>query len=276
MGDKSMNYKTEDIKERLKQCLVEHGLNSQDAYLTASILLEGDLRGYSTHGIERIFQILEGIEKGTLDLKASSQKIHQKESVEIWDGCGALGQPIGHKAMLQAVNLAKKNGIGLIGVINAGHIGILSYYSELAAKNSCIGIVLTTSSPAVVLPGGKTKTFGTNPISFSIPHSPFIITGDFATSKVSRGRVIDARNNNEIIPYDWAVDQEGDPTNDPQCALLGGLQVFDASYKGACISFLISVLAGPLIGGISNDLVTGTRDMSQDPNKGDFFLALDI
>lgn len=271
-----MMYKIKDIKKYLRLILTENGLTAKDANLTASILLEGDLRGYPAHGIGRILQILDGIEKRTLDLQAIPRTIKKRKSVEIWDGHYGLGQIIGHKAMLRAIKLAKKNGIGLVGVINAGHLGILSYYSELAAKESCIGVVLTTSSPAVVLPGGKTKTFGTNPISFSIPHSPFIITGDFATSKVSRGRLIDALHNNESIPESWAVDKMGNPTQDPQQALLGGLQVFDAGHKGACLSFLVSMLAGPLIGGVTNNLVTGTRDMSDVPNKGDFFLVLDI
>ena len=48
------------------------------------------------------------------------------------------------------------------------------------------------------------------------------------------------------------------------------------SLKGALLNLLVSVLAGPAIGGVANDRITGTRWMSAPPNKGDFFLAINL
>ncbi|MCL4380218.1 Ldh family oxidoreductase [Candidatus Dependentiae bacterium] len=271
-----MRYSVEVIVDKISQILISKGLTSDEASLIAKVLIEGDQRGYPAHGIERLWQLLDGIEQGTLSIQSQPTILSKRGAVEVWDGRYGLGQVIGHKAMLQAINLAKNYGIGLVGVINAGHLGVLAYYSELASKESCVGIVLSTSSPAVVLNGGAIKTLGTNPISFSFPSLSFPITADFATSKVSRGRLLDAKDCQQTIPLEWAVDEKGIPTTDPCKALKGGLQVFDAGHKGACLSFLISILAGPLIGGVANDLVRGTRDMSAFPNKGDFFLVFDI
>lgn len=271
-----MHFPVDTLINKLAFILKKNGISTYHSNLIAKIMVDGDRKGYSTHGCERIFQLLDGLKQGTISNQYHIKKIRKTKSVETWDAKNSIGQISGHNAMLAAVKLAQSSGIGLVGVINASHLGILSYYSELAAKNGCIGIVLTTSSPAVALPKGKIKTFGTNPISFSIPHTPFNLTGDFATSKVSRGRVINALANKESIPLTWAVDQNGLPTESPQKALEGGLQVFDNDYKGSLLSFLFSILAGPLLGGVSNDKVRGTRYMSDTPNKGDFFLAIHI
>ncbi len=260
----------------LASFLIKIGLRKNIALITAEILVEGDLRGYPFHGVERIFQIAEGVSQGTLSLTSQPKLIKSSLSMAIIDGQFGLGQPVAKKAMHLAIKKAHKSGVGVVGVINAGHIGVLSYYSEIASHNNCVGLVMSTSSPAVIIAGGRTKTFGTNPISYSFPTSADPVTADFSTSKVSRSTIIDYLNNNKKIPLGWAVDSSGRDTNEPLKALKGGMHTIDADIKGSLISMLVSILAGHLIGGVVNPEVTGTRYMNKHPNKGDFFMAFSI
>lgn len=153
----------------------------------------------------------------------------------------------------------------------------MGYYSEIASKEGMSGISMSTSSPVVMLTGGKVKILGTNPLSFSIPYKKFPLTVDFSTAKISRGLVYKYFLEGKELPIGCAVDKNGNPTRNPKLALEGGLLPFDTEEKkGFFISMLISILAGPLIGGVSNNKVTGTRFMNEKPNKGDFFIAIDI
>lgn len=271
-----MEETIDNIFAKIVLLLESKGIVKKDAEAAAAVMIEGSIKGYQHHGVDRLFQILEGLEKGTIDPKAPLLKKESTGAIEVWDGCMGLGYSPAVQAIDCAIEKAKKYGIGAVGVINTSHIGILSYYAEKASKENCIGIVMSTSSPAVVIKGGSEKTFGTNPLCYSIPAKPFPITADFSTSRVSRGTLLKYAQDNKSIPEDWAVDCDGNPTSDPLEALKGGLQTFDSGIKGSCLSLLISVLAGSLIGGTINPKVTGTRDMSQAPNKGDFFLAFDI
>lgn len=266
----------EFVQKKLYEILLYHEVPEQDAEMTANILLEGTLRGYQNHGIERIFQILEGVEQGTIDMQATPSILKERAATMVMDGHFGLGYPLGKRAMDIAIMKAKECGMGAVGVINASHIGILGYYSEIASNQGCMGIVMSTSSPAVVVKGGKIKTFGTNPISYSLPFTSHPITADCATSKVSRGLVHEYYAKGQDIPLGWAVDNQGVDTHDAGEALNGGLKSFDGDFKGNIFSMLISILAGNLIGGVMNPKVVGTRDMSEKPNKGDFFMALDI
>ena len=117
------------------------------------------------------------------------------------DAGGGLGAPSGTRAMTLAIKKAAQQGVGVVGVLSASHLGILAYYSEIASAQGCVGLVMTTSSPAVVVTGGKTKTFGTNPISYSFPAKPFPITADFSTAKTSRGRIYDALHRGEVDSF---------------------------------------------------------------------------
>ena len=264
------------IQDYLQRVLVYHGASLDDAMITAEVLIEGDRYGHPHHGINRIFQILEGVDQRTLFLNAKPKLLSEGPSFAVLDGQYGLGHPLGRRAMLLAVEKAQNTGVGVVGVINASHLGVLAYYTEIASQKNCIGISCTTSSPAVVVKGGKTKTFGTNPLSYSIPYMPHPLTADFATSKVSRGMIVDHAENQKPISPHWAVDEEGKETTCPKKALAGGLKTFDGDIKGSLLSLLISVLAGNLLGGMSNHKITGTRYMDEKPNKGDFFLALDV
>ncbi|MBS0185974.1 MAG: Ldh family oxidoreductase [Proteobacteria bacterium] len=260
----------------MQEILIYHDVSKEDAVITTEVLIEGDRYGHHQHGTNRIFQILEGIGKGSISLTATPLVLSKGPSFAVIDGQYGLGYPIGHYAMLTAVKKAQSTGVGLVGVINSSHLGVLSYYTELASKRKSIGIACSTSSPAVVVKGGKVKTFGTNPLSYSVPYEPHLLTADFATSKVSRGRIMEYADTSSSIPINWAVDREGKETTSPIEALSGGLKTLDGDIKGSLISLLISILAGNLFGGVSNHKVTGTRYMDEKPNKGDFFLAIDV
>lgn len=272
-----MFYPVSEIFNRLCKVLVLKGVVEQDAACTANILLEADLRGYKSQGMQRIFQILDGFHQTTLIPTDHSKLIRDFNAITIIDGHKYLGQPLSQKAMSIAIEKSRIYGVGVSGVINAGHIGLLGYYSELAAQQGCIGLVMTTSSPAVAVKGSGNKIFGTNPISYSVPAKfSHAITSDFSTSKVSRGKIYEYLNTDRPLPEGWAVNVYGEPTVSAKEALDGGIQTFDSGIKGASLSLLISILSGPLIGGVMNTEVKGTRYMNESPNKGDFFISFNI
>ncbi|WP_253305923.1 Ldh family oxidoreductase [unidentified bacterial endosymbiont] len=264
------------LTQRISATLIRAGVKAQAAEATAEILIEGSARGYALHGVERLLHILEGLQRGTISPAAEATVVRETSAVAIIDARCGLGPPQGKRAMELAVQKAIHGGIGVVGVINGSHLGALAYYSEIASSQGCVGLTLSTSSPAVVVKGGQRKTFGTNPISYSIPQTPFPITADFATSKVSRGKICDYQQKGLSLPSGWAVDRQGVGTNDPSEALAGGLQTLDGDIKGSLISLLVSVLAGPLIGGVINPAVKGTRYMDSSPNKGDLFFAFHV
>ncbi|WP_010304332.1 Ldh family oxidoreductase [Candidatus Odyssella thessalonicensis] len=264
------------LEEFLIDTLLSLGLKEETAAITAEVLIAGDKKGYHSHGVARIFQIEEGINNSTINPNANIDITMDWPAIAVFDANYGIGQWSGKKAMEYAIRKAKQQGVGAVGVINASHLGILGYYSELASKEGCIGIVMSTSSPAVVIKGGKVKTFGTNPISYSIPNTAFPITADFSTSKVSRGKIYEYLHSAKKLPEGWAVTQEGLLTTSPEEALKGGLLTIDGDIKGCLLSLLISILCGSLIGGVINPKVTGTRYMNEKPNKGDFFIVLDV
>lgn len=264
------------VKKSLELLLIAHGVTADDAAVTADVLVEGTLRGYFNHGVERIFSILEALSAGSLNPTPNRQLLKSTTSCSVLDGDFGLGHPAAVQAMHLTMKLASKHGVAAVGVINAGHIGVLSYYSELASSQYFFAIVMSTSSPAAVLPGGNKPVLGTNPIAYSFPTSDGPVTADFSTTAVSRGTLMQYAEENNPIPSGWAVDGSGSPTLDPHAGLEGGILPIGGSVKGTLLNLLVGLLAGPLIGGRANHQVRGTRDLSERPTKGDLFLCFDI
>lgn len=265
------------IQAKLKKILESYGVKSEDAGIAVDVMIEGTLRGYSGQGVERIFQIIEGFTHNTINPNPAMKVVNENKSFIVIDGDFGLGQPAGVKAMTSAIKKAKETGIGIAGIINVSHLGILAYYAEIASKENFLGIVLSTTSPAVVVPGGNKSLLGTNPLSYSFPRTKQrIFTADFSTAAITRSIVLDCREKQLNLPINCAVDPNGRITNNPDEALNGGILPFGGGIKGMLISFLIATLCGPLIGGLANNQITGTRYMEKHPTKGDLFIAIDI
>ncbi|MCL2052425.1 MAG: Ldh family oxidoreductase [Lachnospiraceae bacterium] len=269
-------YSISSVRETIARVLMSHGISNEDSMLTAKVMIDGTLRGHKNHGIERIFQMVDGIKSGSLCVTPNLNTLSHGPSFAVIDANFYIGQPVGHKAMEMAASLASKTGVGFVGVRNSGHLGAMSYYSEIASKKGMLGIAMCTTSPAVTLPGGTKALLGTNPVSYSFPSGQGAYTADFSTSSVSRAFLVEADKAQAQIPDGLAVDSNGNATNDPKEALAGGLLPYGGGVRGALISILISILAGPLIGGVANSDVLGTRYMDKSPNKGDVFIAIDI
>ena len=262
--------------KKLSAWLVCQSVSVDLADKTARILVEGDLAGHPGHGAERITQIRSGFANQTIQTNGRHTVKKCSQTVTLIDAHYNLGYPVVEKAVHTAVDLAKQFGVGVCAVKNASHIGILGYYANLASQHGCICVILSSTSPAVVLPGGKEQLLGTNPISYAIPMAsgPSYVA-DFSTSSVSRTALIEHMQSELCFDSAVGVDANGIPSQDPQQIAQGGLLPF-GDLKGAHLSILFSILCGPLIGTVTNDFVKGTRSMEQSPNKGDFVLCFDV
>lgn len=242
----------------------------------AAHLVEGSLRGYVRHGIDRILEIVDGLSRGTLRPDAERRVVREGGAFVVLDAQSGLGAPAAHDAAARAVRLAKSAGTGLVAVVNAGHLGILSPWAEAIAAEGQLGLVVSTTSPAVVFPGGSRALFGTNPVACAFPTEDGIASIDLATSAISRGDLLHARDSGAEVPLGAAVDGAGQPTVSPVEALQGGLLPVGGSLKAGLLSIILATLAGPAVGGIANHRVTGTRWMDEPPSKTDLFVALDL
>jgi L-2-hydroxycarboxylate dehydrogenase (NAD+) len=247
---------------------------SEEASIIAEVTLDADLKGFTSHGIGRFPQYIKGLEVGTI--KPQTEVTVEKESAATArvNGNHGFGHVVTYRSMEMAIQKAKEAGIGMVGIHNSNHFGVAGYYSDMAIMEDLIGIVIANTEPAVAPIGGKEPILGTNPLAIGIPSDSHYVSVDMATSASARGKLLEAKRKGEPIPPNVALDADGKPTTDPVEALKGSILPFGA-HKGYALSFMIEIMAGPLVNASYGKAVTGTANPEVTCTKGDLITAID-
>lgn len=254
--------------------LERRGAPSEASRIQADLLIEAELRGLSSHGVQRLPRLLSRIEKRLADPAATGKLTWSRPSFLSVDGERGLGPVVMLAAIDALQNAVKAQGIAAAGIRNANHIGMLAYYAEAAAKAGLIGIVMSTSEALVHPFGGAEALLGTNPIAIGVPTdtAPFVL--DLATSVVSMGKIHHHALRGEPIPEGWAVDAEGNATTDAEAARSGAIAPFGGA-KGYGLGLAVELIVATFAGSAFAPCVRGTLDDTQPANKGDLIILID-
>lgn len=258
-------------------CLERVGVPPGSAAIVADNLVEADLRGVESHGVARLAVYLERLAAGLVQSEAEGKVVRERAAMAIIDGENGLGAVVGTAAMELAMRKARQAGTAFVAVRNSNHFGTAAYYLIPPIRQQMIGFAITNGPGVMAVWGGRARAIGTNPVAFGFParrERPIIL--DMATSVVARGKLVFANLKGERIPDGWAVDPEGQPTNDPATALKGALLPVGGP-KGSGLALAIEMLAGLLSGGAVLDEI---GELYNNPHKPQgachLFAALDI
>ncbi len=268
-----------DLRRFALSVLRAVGLNERDAETTAWALVEANLEGIDSHGISRLALYARRVRAGLYAAQPQMRWTHPAPAVAVLDADNALGPVAALAAMEEAVRLAKAQGVGMVVVAHTNHAAALSVYTERAATQGCLALMLGNTPPAVPPWGGKSAFLGTNPLSFTAPgpaagDAPVVV--DLATSVVARGNIIMAARQQQPIPAGWAIDAEGQPTTDARAALAGAVLPM-AGAKGYALGLMIEILAAILSGASWGPHVRSPyEDWSAPTDSGLWCLAIDL
>jgi len=187
-----MQYHHVDYKKLEKFCIEAfkgYGFNEEESKQITAVLLEADLSGIESHGVQRMIRYHKEITGGMVKIDAKPEVVFETPLSAVIEGNDAMGQTLGVNAMQMAIDKAKKSGFGMVTVRNSNHYGIAGYYSKMAAAEGLIGMSMTNTEAIMVPTFGKQAMLGTNPIAFAMPADPVPYSFDAATTVVPRGKL---------------------------------------------------------------------------------------
>jgi LDH2 family malate/lactate/ureidoglycolate dehydrogenase len=272
-----VNYPYEKLEAFCVAVMQKYGVDEARAKVMAESLLFADSRRVSSHGIVRLPLYMSKVDNGIMNIKTEMPFIRESGATALLDAQNGLGQLAGHKGMMKAIELAKKYGIGMVGVRDSNHFGTGAWYSMLAADQGMIGIAMANASPAIAPFGSTVPFLGTNPLSIAVPagknHKPIVL--DMAMSPVARGKIRIYEKKGEKIPLDWGLDVNGKPTDDPKEALKGSL-VAIGGVKGSALSLIVDLISGVMTSTGLTGETKGITDTSGPSQTGHAFIVVDI
>lgn len=240
------------------------GCATVEAERVAANLVGANLRGHDSHGVIRTPRYVEWSQDGLMF--ANKEIVVEKENdvLAIIDGDYGFGQTVGEQTVDVGVAKAKRHGVAVTALKNAGHLGRIGQWAEQAAASNVASIhMVNVRGSLLVAPfGGVERRGSTSPFCAGIPlddDEPIIL--DFATSLVAEGKALVALRGGKPLPHGALITPEGELTSDPT-PLYGELE--EGRYpnpnrgpgalcgfglhKGSGLNFFMEMMGGALTG----------------------------
>lgn len=247
------------------------------AQAAARHLVRAEEQGLPTHGMSRVPFYCGMLRKGRADGAAQPAMIADRAAVCLIDNRDGLPYVSAQWAVEEAIQRARRNGIGFAGIRNSAHVGVLGIHLLPVAEAGMVGFAFTNSPAAIPAWGGRKALFGTNPLAGVFPRNgkqPIVV--DLAMTTVVRGRIMMAMKRGERIPEGWALDRNGRPTTDPKEAIEHGSLFPIGGAKGAMLALMFELVCAALTGAaIGPEADSFFSDEGNRPRIGQAFIAID-
>ena len=149
------------------------------------------------------------------------------------------------------IEMAKKNGIGMVGLHNTTHWMRGGTYGLYAANKGYVAILWTNTESCMPPWGGKTCKMGNNPFIMAMPGDPNPIMLDMAMSQYAYGKLEVTRQAGKKLPYPGGFSTDGRLTDIPG-EIEESRRILPMGYwKGSSFAFMLDILGAVLSNGIA-------------------------
>ena len=253
------------------------GAHPAMAQAAARHLVSAEEQGLPTHGMSRVPFYCGMLRNGRADGAAQPAMVADRAAVCLIDNRDGLPYVSAQWAVEEAIQRARRNGIGFAGIRSSAHVGVLGIHLLPVARAGLVGLAFTNSPAAIPAWGGAKGLFGTNPVAAVFPRKaadPLVI--DLALTTVVRGKIMLAMKRGEKIPEGWALDRHARPTTDPKEAIEHGSLFPIGGAKGAMLALMFELICAALTGAaIGPEADSFFVEQGNRPRIGQAFLAID-
>lgn len=256
MTQSTPRYDASALANFARHALAAAGMPEDKAEAVSEILVDGDLLGHTTHGLQLLPSYLREVESGSMNVEGQPHVIHETAATLTWHGRRLPGPWLVLEAMKRGAAMARRCGTGTVVIRQSHHIACLAAFHLRATEQGLMMILASSdANSASVAPfGGLDPVFTPNPISVGIPTSGAPIVTDISTSATTNGLTNRLHQEGGRLPAPWVIDGHGRPSDDPAVLFqepkgtilpLGGL---DSGHKGYGLSLTVEALTGGLAG----------------------------
>ena len=252
----AVRYRADHLVMFAADLLERAGLPRDRARTVADVLVEGDLLGHDTHGLDQLAGYLKEIDEGRMARSGDPITVCDVGAALTWDGQRLPGAWLVKRAIAEARSRLAAHPVVSVAIGHGHHIGCLQAYMKPVTDAGLI-ILLMSSDPSAagVTPhGGVASRITPDPIAAGFPTGgdPILIDISTSTSTNAMNKRLAATGGR--LPGPWLVDADGNATDDPRVLFgerpgailpLGGV---DLGHKGFSLAIIVEALTSGLSG----------------------------
>lgn len=260
----------DSLRTLAQQVLEAAGSPPEPATAVAEHMINANLAGHDSHGVQLIPNYLAGIREGRVVPSVRPTIVQEQPTAALVSGNWGFGQVSANFAMDTAIRKAKDVGVAVVGTVQCNHIGRLGEYPTRAAAQGVASLITSGNlnrTGSVAPFGGSKGALSTSPMAWGFPagaRPPFLL--DFATSVIAGGKVDVALAKGEPLPEGAAFGPDGQPTTDPAVLRQGGSLRPFGGHKGYGLSLVVGLFGG---------ILTHADSHATEGATGVFILAID-
>jgi len=259
-----ITIKVENLIDFVADVFAHAESSPDEARRIATYLTTANLTGHDSHGVIRVPVYIRWKKTGNVVPNQTAEVVVDTPSLAVVDGKFGYGQTVAPVAVKLGIEKCKKAGLAAIALRNAGHIGRIGDWAEMAAAEGLVSVHFVNAAGSLLVApfGGVEKRLSTAPYCVGIPRQgqdPIVL--DFATSIVAEGKCLVASRGGKKLPKGALIDADGTLSEDPQVLYgpyspdgprdhtkgTGAIRAF-GEHKGSGLAFICELLGGALTG----------------------------
>ncbi len=273
----SITVSLDEIEAKSIQALTAHGAKHWIAEHVSAAIRRAEATGNLVCGLFYLESYCTQLKTGRVDGTVEPEVSQPKPATVLVNAKFGFAQSAFSSGINTAIESAKTNGNCTLAIAHSHTCTAMSFFTSKIAEAGLIGIGMTNAPACVSPPGGNEAVLGTNPIAMSVPAKQGGIAFEFdqSTSAIAIGKIRMAAAAGEKIPFGWAIDKNGEATDDPDAALQGSL-ISAGGYKGYGFGLMAEVLAAAVTGSINSVNCSALKTAEGPPHDlGQFYFLLD-
>ena len=258
------------LQDFVRDVFVGAGCSAAEGERISASLVSANLVGHDSHGVVRVPRYVGYKVDGKVVGDQKVEVLVDTPVIAVLDGKNGFGQTVTPQAVEIGVAKCRGMGLSVVALRNAGHIGRVGDYADMAAKAGFVSVhFVNVPGSVLVAPfGGVERRISTAPFCVGVPRpgqEPIIL--DFATSVVAEGKVLVASQGGKPLPDNAMVGPDGEINGDPHLLYgayeqdgprdyrqgTGAIRAF-GDHKGSGLAVMCELLGGSLTGAGATEL----------------------
>ena len=195
------------------------GCSAEESKRIGKYLVSANLTGHDSHGVARVPRYVQWKREGVVHADRKAKIVTETPVLAVVDGLHGFGQTVAPQAVAIGIDKCKAMGLSMVALKNAGHIGRVGDWAEMAAAAGLVSIHFVNASGSVLVApfGGTQRRMSTAQFCAGIPRpgqGPIVL--DFATSVVAEGKVLVASQGGKKVPDNALIGLDGKMSTDPR------------------------------------------------------------
>ena len=129
-----VTIKAGPLAELVRDIFAKAGCSAAEAERIGKYLVSANLTGHDSHGVVRVPRYLQWKRDGVVHADRKVEVVAETPVLAVVDGLHGFGQTVAPQAVAIGIEKCKAMGLSMVALRNAGHIGRVGDWAEMAAE----------------------------------------------------------------------------------------------------------------------------------------------